>query len=123
MGRDGPNRWIVVTALGVTQILGGLRFDEKLLEALFRVEGNMIESPVLEKWFRQRDIATRQTVILESLESRFGAVPADLSAAVRVVQDEARLKELNRIAVTSSSLDAFRQALPQQPPSVPATPT
>ncbi|MBA4065369.1 MAG: hypothetical protein C0501_16985 [Isosphaera sp.] len=104
--------------LGVTQILAGLRFDETMLETLFRVEGAMIESPVLEKWFRQRDVETRQAVILEVLDAKFGPVPPDVSAAVRVVKDEDRLKDINRVAVTCASLDAFRQALtPPQPPA------
>jgi len=106
--------------LGVTQILAGLRFDEKMLESLFRVEGKMIESPVLEKWFHQRDVATRQTVLHEALEAHFGVpVPADVSAAIRVIQDEEQLKSLLPIAFTSPTLDAFRQAL--TPPQTPAT--
>ena len=103
--------------LGVTQILAGLRFDDKMLEALFHVEGKMIESPVLEKWFRQRDVATRQTIILEILDSRFGPVPAEVSAAVRVVADEDRLREITRTASTSPTLDAFRQNLAPPPPA------
>lgn len=105
--------------LGVTQILAGLRFNENMLEKLFRVEGKMIESPVLEKWFRQRDVATRQAVILESLEARFGVpVPVDVSAAVRVITDEERLKQLLPLVYSSDSLDEFRQAL-----TPPANPT
>lgn len=103
---------------GVTQILAGLKFDEKMLDALFHVEGKMIESPVLEKWFRQRDVATRQTVILEALEARFGSpVPADVSAAVRVIQDEPRLKDLLPAAYSAASLNDFRSrlSLPQSP--------
>jgi hypothetical protein len=98
--------------LGVTRVLGGLRFDDKLWEALFRVEGKMIESPVLQKWFRETEIEKRQAVILESLEAHFGGpVPADVSAAVRVVHDETRLKALLPLAYSSSTLDEFRKAL------------
>lgn len=97
--------------LGVTQILGGLRFEDKLLEAFFKVEGHMIESPVLEKWFRQRDAATRQTDILTFLEARFGPVKPELSAAVKLVTDEDRLQEMIRAAGTSSTLDEFRRVV------------
>jgi hypothetical protein len=101
--------------LGVTQVLASLRWDKGLLKRLFAKEGKMIESPLLQEWMQEKEIAVRQAVILESLEARFGGpVPADVSAAVRVVQDEPRLKELNRAAITSATLDAFRQALAAQ---------
>jgi hypothetical protein len=106
--------------LGVTRILAELRFDEQLLERLFKVERNMIESPALKRWFRETEIETRQTVILESLEAKFGSpVPADVSAAVRVIQDENRLKQLLPLVYSSLTLDAFRQVLTA--PQTPAT--
>lgn len=72
----------------------------------------MIESPVLQEWFAERDIKLRQLVILESLEAKFGA-PASPStfAAVRAVHDEEQLKALLRIVCTCPTLDEFRQAL------------
>jgi hypothetical protein len=103
--------------LAVTEILAGLRFDEKMLEAMFRGAKTMIESPILQKWLHEGEVKTRQTILLETVEDRFGPIPADISASVRVVQDEARLKLLNRAANTCDSLDAFRLALtpPQNP--------
>jgi hypothetical protein len=105
--------------LNFTQILAGLRWDKELLKAIFAKEGKMIESPVLQEWFHERDIATRQKILLESLESRFsGPVPPDVSAAVRVITDEDRLKQLLPLVFSSSSLDAFRQVLtPLQAPA------
>ncbi|MCI0700773.1 MAG: hypothetical protein L0241_06805 [Planctomycetia bacterium] len=106
--------------LNVTEILAGLRFDKVMLRALFRRGAHMIESPVLQEWFAERDIKTRQTIILESLETRFGnPVPPDVSAAVRVIADENRLKQLLPLVYSSASLDAFRQVL--TPPQTPAT--
>jgi hypothetical protein len=105
--------------LGVTQILAGLRFDEKMLEAMFKAEGKMIESPVLTKWFRQRDIETLQGVVLAKLETRFGPVPTDVSAAVRVVTEQPRLESLLDSVYASPTLDAFRRVL--TPPQSPAT--
>lgn len=103
--------------LGVTQILGGLRFDERLLAALFQPEGKMIESPVLEKWFRQREAEKVRNLILKKLEARFGPTPAEVVAGVRLVADETRLEALLDAAYASSTLDDFRAALtpPQQP--------
>ena len=97
--------------LAVTEILAGLRYDERMVETILRRGGTMIESPVLQRWFREREIATRQVVVLEALQGRFGPVPADVSAAVRTVEDEGRLKDLLRTAYTCDALDAFRAAL------------
>jgi hypothetical protein len=106
--------------LGVAQILAGLRWDKQRLQAIFAKEGKMIESPILQEWFHERDVATRQTVILESLEARFGGpVPPDVSAAIRVIADEERLKQLNRALLACATLDAFRQVL--TPPQAPTT--
>ncbi|MBP3957994.1 hypothetical protein J8F10_22290 [Gemmata sp. G18] len=81
----------------------------------------MIESPVLEKWFRQRDIAAYHRAILEGLEVRFGPVPDDVSAAVRVIADEARVVELHKASYVCTSLDDFRARLAQSlPPQAPA---
>lgn len=107
--------------LNATEILAGLRFDKAMLRALFRRGTQMLESPVLQEWFAERDVKTRQLVILESLEAKFGGpVPPDVSASVRVVQDEVRLKDLNRAVITCASLDDFRKAL--TPPQTPAAP-
>jgi hypothetical protein len=103
--------------LGVTRILGGLRFDVKMLEALFRVEGKMIESPVLQKWFRETEVEALQRLILRRLDARFGPIPADVTAAVRIATDQPRLESLLDSAYTSPSLDAFRLALTPPAPT------
>lgn len=99
--------------LAVTQVLAGLRYDVRLLKVLFGRDGKMIESPVLDEWFAEREIRIRRTIILEILEGRFGPVPADLSAAVRTIDQEPGLKEATRLAYTCPSFDAFRAALNQ----------
>lgn len=97
--------------LNATEILAGLRFDK----ALLRRGDQMIESPVLQEWFAERDIKTRQTIVLESLEERFGPVPADVSAGIRVVTDPVRLNNFVRLAYTCASLDEFRTHLTSPP--------
>lgn len=109
--------------LGVTQILAGLRFDEALLQRLFRLEGSMIESPVIQQWLRQTAIETRQTVVLEAVESRFGTpVPADIAASVRLITDETRLRQLVPLVYASVSLDDFRKNLTSPSMPTPRTP-
>ena len=103
--------------LAVTEILAGLRFDEKLLEGMFRGAKTMIESPILQKWLREGEVKTLQELILEKIEHRFTSVPPDVSAEIRLVVDQTNLKSLLDSAYSSPSLDAFRQALTllQQP--------
>jgi hypothetical protein len=109
--------------LGVTQVLASLRWDTDLLKKLFAKEGKMLEIPLLKEWFQEKEIAVRQSVILESLEAKFGApVPPDVSAAVRVVTDEGRLKQLVPLVYASATLDDFRKALAApQPPATNTT--
>jgi hypothetical protein len=100
------------------QLLANLRFDKELLKKLFAREGAMIESPILQEWLAEHEIKTRQSIVLETLQERFGSVPADISAAVRVIAEEPRLKGLHKLAYSSASLDDFRKAL--TPPQTPA---
>jgi hypothetical protein len=50
-------------------------------------------------------------VILESLETRFGTVPEDVSAAIRIVEDIPQLKGLQVDAIRASSIETFRPRL------------
>lgn len=103
--------------LAVTEILAGLRFDEKMLEAMFRGAKTMIESPILQKWLREGEVKTLHKAILDELEVRFGSVPDDLSATIRLVQDPDRLTTAHKVSHTCDSIDTFRHALtpPQHP--------
>jgi hypothetical protein len=71
----------------------------------------MIESPVLRELLQERERETLQQAALDVLQRRFGAVPEDLAAWVRAVQDSDRLRELLGLAVDCPDLDAFRAAL------------
>jgi hypothetical protein len=104
------------------QLLGGLRFDKALLKRIFAREDGMIESPILQDWLQEQDLKTRCGLVLSKLERRFGAVPADVSAAVRVVTSPDRFETLLDSAYSVASLDEFRRALglPQTPPATPA---
>jgi hypothetical protein len=103
--------------LGVTRVLASLKWNEELLKKLFAKEGKMLEIPLLKEWFQEKELAAYQRAILEGLEVRFGAVPPDVSAAVRVVTDDARITALRKASYTCASLDEFRRILaaPQAP--------
>ena len=107
-GSAGTERENLLVA---ARVLGGLVYNDALMEALFRGGNPMLEFPLLTKWFREREVLTRQQVVLEELAARFGPVPDDVSAAVRVIADEQTLRGLNRLACKCESLTAFRPAV------------
>jgi hypothetical protein len=109
--------------IAVTQILAGLAFPDKRFLDLFGGAQAMIESPVLDevkeilrKQYEAEGVAkgavraTRQAV-LTALEARFGSLAADRVASLSGITDEAKLKELHRLAITCPDLDTFVSAL------------
>lgn len=97
--------------LNAVEILAGLRFDKALLRTLFRRGTQMIESPVLQEWFAEHEVKTLQGLIFKKLEARFGPVPQDVSASVRLVTERPRLEAVLDAVYSSGSFDAFRQTL------------
>ena len=57
-----------------------------------------------------------QRDILETLELRFGSVPGAVRETVNRMDDEARLRDIHRRAVTCGSVDEFAAGL--APPTV-----
>jgi hypothetical protein len=99
--------------LAVSQILGSLRYNAALLFAIFGGKEKMIESPILQELIAETTAKSRQEDLLGFLEARFGPLPADISASLAVVTDEARLRDLIRHAALAPDLDAFRRILAQ----------
>jgi hypothetical protein len=103
----------------VTQILAGLAFPDKRFLDLFGGAQAMIESPVLDEVKEilrkqyEAEFTARATrrAIRATLEARFGAAPADRVAPLDAIADDARLRELVRLAATCPDLDAFAAAL------------
>ncbi len=63
---------------------------------------------------REGAITTLQAVIVETLALRFTTVPAGLVESLNRVDDVMVLRELNRQAVTATSLEQFQQVLEQR---------
>ena len=97
--------------LAVTQVMTRLRYNDQRLLTILGGSRIMIESPLLQELMAQTRQETMQRDIVEALESRFGAVPQDLSAELRTVLDEQRLHELLRFAVLCPDTDSFRARL------------
>lgn len=67
----------------------------------------MIESPLLKQIVDEATQEARQQAILQFPESKFGAVPPEITEKVRAASDEARLGELTRAAARCATLDEF----------------
>lgn len=100
----------------VSRVLGGLRFDDQLLAAIFTEGGPMLDlsessavKPLLERTSREE----RRAAILETLEVRFGSVPEPTARAVRAIDDLELLRRLRGSALRVSTLVEFEQALPR----------
>ena len=78
----------------------------------------MIESPLLDELFAEREVKVFRELVLKKLEARFGPLPPDISASVRVVPDRPGLEALLDAVYSSHSLDDFRARL--TPPQTPA---
>lgn len=96
--------------LSVTEVLAGLRFGQAILGAVFGERKIMVnlfkESSVLHGFLADR---WHQT-ILNILPKRFGAVPPE-TTALKLLEDDDRLQELNVLAATCTNLVEFHQAL------------
>ncbi len=71
----------------------------------------MEESWVVRELLTEREVETMQDDLLLFLKGRFGTLPEDLVAAVKVIQQTPRLEELIDWAAQCSDLNAFRSRL------------
>ncbi|MCI0699517.1 MAG: hypothetical protein L0241_00330 [Planctomycetia bacterium] len=97
--------------MAVTQILAGLAFPDKRFLDLFGGAEAMIESPVLDEVKALIRVRAIRENILAVLETRLGSVPVERVAPLQTITNEARLKDLLRLATTCADLDPFVTAL------------
>ena len=75
----------------------------------------MIESPVLqelkEEWTREAALKTERRVIVDFLVDRFGAESEEFASQLENIADDARLKELIKLAARCPDLQSFRKEL------------
>ncbi len=67
----------------------------------------MIESPLIQEIVAR----TKHETIVQFLDGRFGAVPADVAVQLKGILDEERLEDLTRYAARCPDLEAFRARL------------
>ena len=60
---------------------------------------------------RIASLQARREMLLEALETRFGVLPEELMTLLDQINDPQVLKELQRPAVLSDSLETFEQAV------------
>jgi hypothetical protein len=93
--------------LVVTQVMTRLRYNDPQLLTILGGSRVMIESPLIQEIVAR----SKHDSILQFLEARFGAVPADLALQLREILDESKLEELTRHAARCPDLASFRTAL------------
>jgi hypothetical protein len=101
--------------LAVTQVLAGLRYNEVGLFQLLGGRDAMIESPVLQElkaeWTREAALQTNRRAIVDFLVARFGPQAEAIATPLETIADDARLKELVKLAALCSDLPSFRKEL------------
>src|SRR5271157_1971962 len=99
--------------LAVTQVLAGLRYNEVGLFQLLGGRDAMIESPVLQElkaeWTREAARETKRRTIVDFLVARFGPQAEEIATHLETIADDARLKELVKLAAVCSDLPSFRK--------------
>lgn len=99
--------------LAVTQVFMRMWYNNPRYFEIFGGRQIMIESPLIQELLAERS----HKYIVKLLESRFGPVPGDLSAALLAVQDDELLDALYDVALACPDLDAFRTRLASGPQS------
>jgi predicted transposase YdaD len=101
--------------LAVTQVLAGLRYNEVGLFQLLGGRDAMIESPVLQElkaeWTREAAREAKRRAIVDFLVARFGSQAEEFAARLETIDNDARLKELVKLAAVCSDLESFRNEL------------
>lgn len=70
----------------------------------------MIESKIVNEWKAEAELAAKREMVLDFLESRFGEVPAEVSAKIRASKDADQCRRWGRLVGKSATLADFRQA-------------
>ncbi len=106
--------------LAVTQTLMRLRFGQELLD-LFGGSEAMIESPLMKEFAEQIDRKRQRQDVADAVQVRFAALPENARASLEGLNDEGKLTDLLRFAITCLTLDEFLQRLAKEttPPPAP----
>ena len=105
--------------LAVTQVLAGLRYNERGLFQLLGGRDGMIDPGILQElnalWMRieacEAAREARRCAIVICLDARFGAQAEELAAPLMTIADDARLRELTKLAAVCPDLQSFRKEL------------
>jgi len=101
--------------LAVTQVLADLGYNEVALFQLLGGRNAMIESPILQElkaeWTREAAREAKLRTIVDVLVARFGPQAEEIATPLETIADDARLKELVKLAAVCSDLPSFRKEL------------
>ncbi len=95
----------------VTAVLGGVRYNKRLLETIFLGGRKLIDSPILNEAVKELTdrarISALRDNIFQILEEQFGPLPPDIVEQVTLVADEKQLRNLTRRACAAPDLETF----------------
>ena len=97
--------------LAVAQVLTTARFTDQALIAILGGKQRMMISPLVQEIVDEQRQQTAHEMILVALDQRFGSVPVEVSAAVRLTTEKSALDALMRLACSCPDLAAFRTHL------------
>jgi hypothetical protein len=97
----------------VTHFLASMRYDDERLLRLLMGRKAMLESksPIVREVRAEWTREGKQAMILDLLVDRFGTKARKLWTRLKAIEDDARLIELTKLAVTCPDLDTFRKHL------------
>jgi len=97
--------------LAVTQVLAGLRYNEVGLFQLLGGRNAMIESPVLQELKAEWTREDKRRTIVDFLVERFGPQAEEAATQLETIADDARLKELIKLAAVCSDFQSLWKEL------------
>jgi len=71
----------------------------------------MIESPVIQELKAEWTRDGKRRILVDVLVARFGPEAEEIATQLETIADDARLKELARVAAVCSDLPSFRKEL------------
>jgi predicted transposase YdaD len=102
----------VPNLLAVTSVFAGLTVaDTKLIRQVFKETNMVLESPVLKEIIAEQNAERIHVGVIRALARRFGPVPDEVQAQIKLVTAESRLDELIYLAGSVPDLASFRLAL------------
>src|SRR5258706_12197470 len=91
--------------MGAAYFLMGLRYSEEMIDQLYQGATMLEESVTYQRTLKRGEISAAQRILLRLGTNKFGPLPTNSEAAIRTIQDLARLERLIELVSNTSSWD------------------